>query len=337
MKTKRILIFCPNWIGDVLFSTPVIKALRKENPQGHIACVVVPYCKEMLEDNPYLNEMIIYDQDKEHKSFMGKMRFVSMLRQKEFDQAFILRSSLTRTIITALSKIPVRVGFSLNRKGVLLTHRIVPEEKIRHRSDTYLELCRKMGIKVDDNKYEFFMKQSDREFIKTLLEKEGIGDDDFLVVLNPGGNWEPKRWSKEEFARLADALADKYRAKVCISGSEKDEELAQDIKKAAVTKPVIVCGKTTLKQMGALMERASIVISGDSGPLHIASAVGSNVIALFGPTSPAITGPRGKGKKIVLQKDVGCKIPCYRSSCNSYKCMNAIEVTDILNAVEELR
>ena len=98
----------------------------------------------------------------------------------------------------------------------------------------------------------------------------------------------------------------------------------------------MILGKTNIKQLGALMERADVVISGDSGPMHIASAVGSNVVALFGPTSPAVTGPRGEGKHIVIQKDVGCKIPCYQPGCQSYKCMKAIEVNDILDAVKEI-
>lgn len=336
MKNKRILIFCPNWIGDVLFSTPVIKAIRHNQPQAHIACAVVPGCRDVLEDNPCLNEIIIYDQDGEHKSLLGKMRFISILRQKEFDEVYILRHSLTRTLITALSKIKVRVGFSQKQNDILLTHSVNLNDKHCHRCEMYLQLCRRMQMEAPDRNYEFFVRQKDREYINQLLESESVKKDDLFIVLNPGGNWEPKRWPKENFVKLADALIEKYKAKVCISGSEKDLKLAQQITEAMSVKPVVACGRTDIKQLGALMERADIVISADSGPLHIASAVGSDVIAIFGPTSPAITGPCGKGRHIIIHKDVGCRIPCYKPNCQSYKCMKSIEPSDILAAVGEL-
>jgi len=336
-KDKRILIVNVNWLGDVLFSTPFIRALRKANRGAYIACMVVPRCKEMLEGNPYLNELIVFDEKGEHKGVFGKMRFVSLLRSKQFDEAYILHRSLTRTLITALSKIPVRVGFYNVKRGFLLSHKVSVPKGTVHRAESYLSLAKYMGIEPDGKHFDFFIGDGDRVYVKELLRSEGIKENDFIVVMNPGGNWDKKRWPVENFSKLADELIKRYGVKLIITGTKKDSELAESIKKNVAGHVVTACGDTTLKQLGALFEKAYLVLTGDTGPLHIATSVKAKVIAIFGPTSKEVTGPFEDDSYIVLQKEVGCKIPCYILDCKHVKCMKAITVNDVLKKIDELK
>lgn len=339
-ENKRILIVNVNWLGDVLFSTPFIKALRRYCPDGYIACMVVPRCREVLEGNPNLDEIILFHEDGKHKGFLGKLRFVRYLKSRGFHQAVLLHRSLTRTILVWLSGIPERIGYYTKKRGLLLTHRVILPGAGLHRARYYLNLAQAMGIEFDEDcGCEFFITDNERRWAQGFLKEEGIGGDDILVALNPGGNWEPKRWPWKNFAELADRLLGELGAKVVFTGSAKDGKLARQIcESMKAPLPIISCGKTTLKQLGAIFERSNLVISNDSGPLHIAVSMKRQTLGLYGPTSPDITGPFEKKEKtsVVIHKDVGCQLPCYKLSCSDYKCMKAISVDEVFEAASAL-
>jgi lipopolysaccharide heptosyltransferase II len=151
-----------------------------------------------------------------------------------------------------------------------------------------------------------------------------------MAVLCPGGNWDPKRWPKERFAHLADMLVEECGVKIVITGSDKDAALAEGIRKLMEEPCVVVAGKTDLKQLGALLARASLVVANDTGSMHIAVAVGAPTVALFGPTSPALTGPYGKGRYSVIAAGTGCDVPCYDVTCADNRCMQSITVDEAL-------
>ena len=205
-----------------------------------------------------------------------------------------------------------------------------------HKVEYFLNVARSVGIKAIDRSYEFFIKDADRAFVKDLLETGGVSGADLLVAICPGGNWDPKRWPKENFAKLADMLFQRFGARIVIAGAKKDIGLAGEIEKLMKSKPVITCGKTTLKQLGALLERSNLVIANDTGPMHIAVSVKAKTIALFGPTSPDLTGPYGSGNYRVVNKNEECIVPCYDFSCAENRCMAAIKVEDVLKEASEM-
>lgn len=332
----RILVVNVNWVGDVLFSTPLIKALRKKFPKAYIACMVVPRCKEVLESNPHLNEVIIYDEDGIHRSPFGKLRLIAALRSKKFEAAILLHRSFTRSLLVFLAGIPRRIGYYRRKRDFLITDVVELPPEDSHRVDFFLTLGKPLDISLDDRNYEFFISEGDRKKAKVFLKSEGCDDSDTLIAINPGGNWGPKRWPRGNFSETADELMKRYNAKIVITGAQKDLALARDISSRMKQQPIISCGKTTLKEVAAIFERAKLVISNDSGPMHIAVAVGAKTVALFGPTSPRMTGPIGGGRSIILHQDVGCQIPCYNFSCSEYKCMEAIKPQDILEAARKL-
>ncbi|OGX51077.1 MAG: lipopolysaccharide heptosyltransferase II [Omnitrophica WOR_2 bacterium RIFCSPLOWO2_12_FULL_46_30] len=346
----RILIVEVNWLGDVLFSTPAIKALRKKFPDSFIACLIVPRVGEILEGSPYINELIINDEKGLHSGFWGKLRLAKELRKKKFDLAILFHRSSTRALIAYLAGIPRRVGYATWKRRFLLTDCLpMPKKDSTHRVDYYLDIVKALGCDSEDRLYEFFTTEEDVRFARDFLAAEGIARSDFIVCLNPGGNWPPKRWPKENFAGLADKLIGSEQAKVVFCGSQNDRELIADIVSQMSRQPegsslpsdrqshqpIIAAGRTNLKQLAGIFKRADLVISGDSGPLHIAASLGRDIIGLFGPTSVRVSGPLGRGKIKIMQKDSDCRIPCYDKDCRDNLCMQKITPEDVFSEIKD--
>ena len=332
---KRILIINVNWLGDVIFSSPFIRAIREAYPDSYIACVTPPRCRDILTANSRLNELIVLDENGAERSFLGKMKFALKLRGEKFDTAFILHRSFTRALMTVLAGIKERVGYDTKRRGILLTKRVVLPSGNIHKVEYFLKLADAVGSDTSKKDYEFFITEQDRVRAGRILKTAGVDYSDRIVILNPGGNWNPKRWPTDRFSQAADALIEKYGIKVVITGAEKDEILADEIFRGMKNKAISICGKTNIRELAAVLERAKLVISGDSGPMHIAVSVRTNVIALFGPTSTEITGPYGNGNYAVIKKDVGCEIPCYDLSCNDNRCMKSITAENVMDTIED--
>ena len=243
---KRILIINVNWLGDVLFTTPFIRAIRKRYPDSYIACMIVPRCMPIIEHNQHLNEIIIYDERGRHRSLRGKWSLIKLLRSRRFDAAFILHRSFTRALIAFLSGIKIRIGYDVKKRGILLTDAIEHPRRGLHKVDYFLNIAGRFGTDTFSKDYEFFISGKDTAYITGLLKKQGISKKDRFLVINPGGNWDPKRWPPENFARLADMLARELKLKVVISGAEKDVELAEGIARMMKGQAAILAGKTSL-------------------------------------------------------------------------------------------
>ena len=326
---KRILIVNVNWLGDTLFVTPFIRAVRENYPDSYIAVFTHPRCQEILEGNPRINEIILYND----RHLLRKFQIVSQLKSKRFDTAFILRKSLSRTMLLFLSGIPERIGYDNRKTRFLLTKKVPPPSKDLHRVEYFLGLAKAAGIHPQSTSCEFFISEKDKLTADKILSQEGLKKNDDFIVINPGGNWDLKRWPAENFARLGDELLNRFNRKVVLTGAEKDINLCKKISSLMKTRPILLCGKVDLKTLGAVFEKANWVISNDSGPMHIAVGIKTPVVALFGPTSPKITGPCGDGVSKVIDKRVDCEIPCYNLSCKDNRCMKAITVEDILQAI----
>ncbi len=330
MEKKRILIVNVNWIGDVLFSTPFIKAVRKAHPDSYIACLLHPRCKEMLEGNPRLNEIIIYDEEGKHRSIIGKLKLVIYLRKKGFDAAFILHRSFTKALVVMLAGIRERVGYPAKHRSILLTKKVEEPDEGIHKVEYFLNIARSAGMRPGDLSYEFFISDSDRRAAGELLAKSGVADKDTIVAICPGGNWGPKRWPAENFAALADNLIEHFGARILITGAGSDTSLAAEIEELMKNRAINISGKTTLKSLGAIFEKTDLVVANDTGSMHIAVSMKANVIALFGPTSPGITGPYGGGNYKVISRNDECDVPCYDFTCKDSSCMRKISVDEVL-------
>jgi len=239
-------------------------------------------------------------------------------------------------LMVYLAGIPLRIGYG--KFKCLLTHPVAMNAEDLHRCDYYLKVLEGYGIKVQERRCELRLKVDDMQALDGKLSKAGIGASENFVVLNTGGNWDLKKWSGESFTLLATQLKSEFGLKTVFSGSDKDRDncrlMAQEIGHGAVE----LAGETSIGESLALYKRANAVISADSGPLHLAHSVGADVIGIYGPTRPEITGPRGSGRFQVLFNEIGCnKAPCYHLACTNNLCMQSVTVDDVLKAFKKLR
>jgi heptosyltransferase II len=338
MESKRkILIFNVNWLGDVLFSTATIRNIRNNYPDSFIACIIPERCLCVLEGNTQLDEIIVFDEKGRHRNIWQKIKFISYLRRMKFDKVFLLHRSFSRALISWLAGIPERIGYHTPKRGFILTKSIKPPPvESLHRIDYYLNIIQKAGLTVSDRHTEFFVTQDDIKAVEEFLIKNNIGEDDFIAGINPGGNWGPKRWPKENFAVLADKLGDEYKAKIIITGSGSDVKLAEKIIQKMRHRAVLACGELTLKQFAVLANILNVFISADSGPMHIANVMGAKlIIALFGPTDPKLTGPVPADNAVIVANNTGCRVPCYKVNCPDNVCMKNITVAQVMEKIRE--
>jgi heptosyltransferase II len=332
---KRILVIEPNWLGDILFTTPAIRALRKSNPGAFIAVMAHPRCREMLEDNPNIDELIIFDERSSHRSLLQKISFIFKLRKSQFDTVISFHRSMSKMLIARLAGINRRVGYYTKKRSWLLTDYIKEDNRIIHRVEYFLGVLKRIGIDDAGKAYDFYIPESAVKEADDILERAGLHKDEEFFVINPGGNWPQKRWPKQNYAMLCKKLNAVYNIRILITGAKKDIVLASDIIGLSGNYAVDICGSTNLKQLASVMQRAKLVVANDTGPMHMAVSQKTPVVALFGPTSPKITGPYGDGKYTVLHKWSDCAIPCYKV-CRDCRCMDAVSVDDVIDAAGKL-
>jgi len=332
-KPERILIVGPNWMGDMIFMTPAIRAIRRCYPDSTICCLVPPRGLDLLSGNPHLNAVIPLNEKRGPAGIFQWWPLIRKLRAEKFDMAFLFHRSFTRTLVVWAAGVRNRIGYRTWKRGWLLTQAVDPVRKDSvHKADWFLRMLEGAGLATDGMKYEVGLSAEDHQEAQQLLNEWNVGKADRIVALHPGANWRLKRWPVGDFARLGDALADRYRAKVLFVGDKGDLPLVQQIQRKMRTRPLVATGRTSFRQLGALLAKSSLLVSNDSGPLHLGLAVGTPVIALFGPTDPALTGPPEGSNAVTLFGSIGCPVPCYQLQCPVNLCMSQISVEKVLEA-----
>lgn len=334
-------------IGDVLLSTPAIKAVRDAYPNAHIAIMVRPYAADIVDGNPYLDEVILYDKDGQHKSIFGTLKFTIGLRKKRFDLAIILHPTNRSNIIPFLAGIPERVGYD-RKGGIFLTKKLKDTKHLgeKHEIDYNLDVlraaglpCRQAGIEAKDRTLYMPVRPEDERIIDRFFVLNELDNNDMVIAIHPGASCPSKRWPAFRFGRVADELIDKHKVKIVVIGGPADIKTVKEVESGMLHRPIILSEDHSLGEVAALLKRCRMFISNDSGPVHIAVAVGTPVISIFGRIDPGLSprrwGPTGPND-IVIHKDVGCKY-CKAHNCEiNFKCLDAITVEDVLNAAEGL-
>lgn len=333
MGRQRILIVAVNWLGDLLFMSPAIRSIRRAHPDSHIACLVAPRGLDLLAGNPHLNEVIAWEEGRGPGGWLRIFPLARRLRAGRFDTVFLFHRSFSRTLAAWLAGIRERIGYRTWKRGWLLTTPVEPPAKDSvHKAEWFLRLVGAAGIVPAGMQYDAGLLPEDARHAEELLRAMKVAADEPLVALHAGANWRLKRWPPGHFARLADALADKYGARVLFIGGPDDLPLIRGIAGRMRTEPLMAAGRTTFRQMGALLARTRLLVSNDSGPLHMGIAVGVPVVALFGPTKPELTGPPEGSKAVTLFGSIGCPVPCYQLNCPANLCMGQISVEQVLEA-----
>ncbi len=334
---KRILVVNVNWLGDVVFSSPVFYALKEVYPDSFIVCMADPRVRSVLECIDAIDKIVEYDEKGKHKWWWSKLSVIEELYKEQCDIAFMLHGSTTKALMAKIAGIKVRVGSPIKKKQQFLTDVITPLAQISHRSDDYLNIIEGYGINVSQRNTRLSIHESDLTEMDMFLSKYRVSTTDKLVGINIGANWELKRWANENFRQLIRVLLDSQK-KVVVTGAAQDKtEVDELLKSIDHDNCINLTGKTSLSQLIALLKRLDVFVCADSGPLHIANSLGTSVIGLFGPTRSEVTGPRGIGQVTVLHCDVGCnQEPCYFLDCPDNICMQAISVDMVLEKIKEL-
>ena len=334
-RMKRILIVRTDRIGDVVLSTPVIEALRTAYPGSFVAIMVSPAAREIVEGNPYLNEVIVFDKSK-FKGFPGAFKFARLLREKKFDTALVLHPTKRAHILIWLAGIPRRVG--LNKKyGFLLTDRLphVKQFGEKHEVEYNLDILRVAGVNAGKNGLFVPVRDSDKLRVRRLLKENGFSDKDEFVVLHPGASCPSKRWSGEGFGLVGDEVSRRFNKKIVIVAGPDDIEFGHKARESMSLGALDLSGDISVGELAALLQKARLLISNDSGPVHIAAALGVPVVAVFGRNQPGLSfkrwGPLGKND-IIIHKEAGC-VECLAHNCKAgFKCLSAITPEEVIEA-----
>lgn len=331
-KVQRVLIIKLRYIGDVLLSTPVIESLRKILPSSSIVMLVNEGTEAVLFNNPYLDDVLMVSREKHWKRQLDLIR---ILRSKKFDLAIDLTDGDRAAILGFLSRAAYRVGFNHeNRWRGMLYHRVVRADREKlHAVDYHLEAIRAIGCQAEHQGPRLYPSDQDRSVITQLLQKNGLFANEPLALFHPGARWWFKSWPLEKFVDLARRLHEVFGYCVVIVGGSQDIEAADSIVSDCGSWAKSLAGQITVLQLAALAQRAVLFVGNDAGPMHIAAAVGTPVVALFGPTDPRVWGPWGSEHQIIW-KQMDCT-PCWRSDCRrgELNCMRQITVDEAWDAV----
>jgi len=337
---KNILITRTDRIGDVILSTPVFRAVRETYPDSHITVIVRPYAKDTVEGNPYIDEVMLYDKYGVHKSIAGSLKFCVNLMKRRFDAAIILHPTNRMHLLTWLACIPKRVGFD-KKMGFLLTKKVAHQKQQgnKHELDYTLDLAKAAGIKPSSRNIFFPIKKDTELKIKGLLREAGVLEDDLLIVMHPAASCPSKRWPIEAFARVADELIIKHGARIILISSSDSRSFVKNMIQNMHYEAIDFSGRTSVGESAALIKQCDLLISNDSGPVHMAVSVCTPVIAIFGRKDnglgPRRWGPVGKND-IILHKRTDCR-KCLAHNCkNKFLCLRAISAEDVMEAAGKI-
>ncbi|MEW6097384.1 MAG: lipopolysaccharide heptosyltransferase II [bacterium] len=338
---NKILVIQTAFIGDVILATPILETVAHEFKDAQLSVVVTPQGKEILDGNPNINEIIVYDKKGEDKGFLNFFDMVKKIKEKKFDIAIIPHRYLRSSLLAYLAKIPTRIGFDTSTGSFLLTNK-VPYLKNKHEVERNLDLAQLgLGIRAGERNLSIYLADREKDFAKGFLASYSVVNDDFLIGFAPGAVWATKRWTTEGYAQVGDELSKMYQAKIIIFGSKEDVELADEINTKMKTTPIIAAGKTNLKELSALISKCKLFITNDTAPMHLAMAFKVPTVAIFGPTTLDIGfGPYGENFVVVERKGLKCR-PCSlhgprKCPEKHFACMKEILPQEVILACQKL-
>lgn len=338
MAFSNILIVKLSAIGDVIHALPVAHALKQCYPNAKISWMVEKAAAGILSGNPDIDEILLFDKP-QFKSLSGLLKngrgLSRELRKRQFGLALDLQGLFKSAAVAYLSGARHRYVYQNAREGSsLLAHRVVGPHEKGHVVEQYLDVVRELGCLVEKAVFPIAFTEQEKQAAEKIARWQGLNITQPYIVLSPGANWPNKRWPAAHFATLADRLGDKG-IPIVLTGGPDDAVLADEIKRITAIPPVDLTGKTSLKELAWLIKQSDVFIGGDTGPMHLAAALGTPVVALYGPTDTVRNGPYGQGN-IALIAGRDC-VGCWKRRCRKgLDCLAAIQADDAFAAVEKI-
>jgi lipopolysaccharide heptosyltransferase II len=332
---ERILVVRTDRVGDVILSTPVLEAIKSRFPHSHLTILVSAYAAEVVKNNPHLDDVIIDDCDNKHKGIWGMFRLTKEVRSKGFDVSILLKPTLRLASLLFLTGIRYRIGTGYRFYQLFFNSKVYVHRKmnLRHEAEYNLDLLRPLGIQPGEIRPRIYLQAKEELFAQEIWKKFEITGEDTVVVIHPGSGQSSLNLPARRFAQAADRLAEEIGAKVILTGSEEEKGLVDFIKSRMEHQVFDLSGRTSLRQLAAILKRSDLVIANSTGPMHLAAAVGTPTVAVFCPifsAGPIRWGPYGEGHEVILPPVPVCE-KCRPERCPHYDCMEKIKADHIVS------
>ncbi len=338
---RRILITRMKFIGDIVLTTPVIRSVRTSCPGAYIAYMGDSNGVSLLEHNPCLDEIVPYDFSK--PTILEQPRVTARLLSRKFDLAIDLFGNPRSALMTFLTRAKTRVGPDRRGRGRLYTIRVKDDGRPKTAIGFHNQFIRAAGIEPTSSRTEIFLTDAERREAKIYLQWQVPAlsrETKKLIGLHPGATWPAKRWPPDRFAHLADRIAAKLGACVVVTAGPGDADAVNACLKSCVS-DVKLLPVLPLRQLAAVISHLDAYVSNDAGPMHMAVAVGTPTVGIFGPGEEDIWFPYSREDgHVALRKDVPCH-PCHLDFCNRsgagyMECMNLLSVEEVFSAVASI-
>lgn len=330
-SAQNVLIIALKRVGDTILSIPAFRAIKETLPHSRVTVFANSYTKGILERIPYIDSIISYSQK---SSFFQKSRQMKKLRQQRFDLAldFSCDYTLEGGLLSWLSGAKYRVGYNHFGRGFLFHKPIQHENKPIHALDEILNIVQAINLETKDRSLRIEASDKAQQTIEKSLRKEGIKEGDMLIGIHPGGYYPTQKWMMEGFAQLADRMVKKHLARIILVGGPSEGDLINQIKEKMTSSPIIFSDQSMPNLLG-LIQSLHLLVCNNSGPLHMATALGTPTVSTMGPTLPERWWPQGE-EDIVVRKDLSC-MPCNEGYCRlkTHLCMTSLTVDEMMEAV----
>ena len=333
----------PNWLGDAVMCEPALRGLRQLFPEAEITLLVKPAIAELFIGHPALAHVLIYDDKGRHAGLTGKWTLAGLLRRHRFDLAVLLQNAFEAALLAFLAGVPRRYGYATDGRSFLLSEPVaLPDRRtLLHQVAYYWNLLKPLGLSGDPPAPKLIVSSDEEAAMSRRLVQAGIAPSDLVVGINPGSTYgSAKRWLPERFAEAASRISRilekerEQRVAVVILGAKGEEVLGREIAARLTAPTAVLSGATTIRELMAATKRCSLLVTNDTGPMHIATAVQVPVVAIFGPTDWRTTSPYGAQHAIVRQS-VDCA-PCLLRECPiDHRCMTGVSVEMVQEAAEK--
>ena len=347
-EISEIVVRAPNWIGDAVMCTPALMDVREFYPNANITLWARPAIAELLKNHPGIDRVLVYQHQETHAGLIGKFKLIDQLRHHRFQLAILLQNAFEAAFLTFLAGIPNRWGYATDGRSFLLSKAVAVFRKnsVVHQVQYYQSLIREVVGRSMPRGLHLEILDDDTRHVDIRFPELVLGEDEYIIGLNPGAVYgSSKRWFPERFAELADHLMEQIprmvssdaRVKCVIVGGRGEDSIACAIAARMNSAPIILSGKTTLRELMVIIKRCSLFITNDTGPMHIAAALKVPLVAIFGSTDPRETAPFGM-ENAVVQHAVRCA-PCFLRSCPiDHRCMAQVSVQQALDtAIHQLQ
>jgi heptosyltransferase I len=334
LEPRRVCIIKPSSLGDIVHALPILTALRKRWPSAHLAWVVNDTFQDLLKDHRYLDELIVYERHGAGIDRLGVGSAVDLYRRLhrgEFDLTLDLQGLLRSALMTAATGAKVRIGISDAREGArwFYTDRIDAPRLGLHAVKRIERVALALGAETTDLEFNIPLSLEDRRWADAALAGVPIP----RVILNLGARWRTKRWPPAHFAAIGRRAVAEYGASLIAVGGQNDRPLVDALVHELRPIPVVdLCGRTQILQYAALAAAADLLVSNDTGPLHLAAALGARVLGIYTCTSPHLTGPVGP-RAATVQSCVWCA-PSFLRKCHRLECMTELTPERVWPAVK---